>query len=74
VECNPGKATGAKWGEAVFGLEPAELALDGSASTVELLPSLRLTGDERVGRSVFTQTDLGLHSPDGQRHFGTLGV
>jgi hypothetical protein len=66
------KATDAERCEAVFMLESAELALDGSAAMVEVAEPLRPARDERV-----TTVSLDPDGPRpalavGQRHFVAL--
>ena len=65
VKRDPLKTPGAQRGEAVFVLQPAELALDSRATPVEVTPPLRLARDERVQAARLDPDRGGLAFPGG---------
>jgi hypothetical protein len=55
-------------------LEPPELALDGTATAVQLVRPLALAGIGGCNRSALTKRKTGAQSPVGQRHAEIRGV
>jgi hypothetical protein len=66
MERDPFKPTDAKPCQAVFVVQPSELALDSPAATVELPEPLRLARDERVQAGRLDPDARGLAPPVGR--------